>query len=708
MASWQRHARLIIAVLATVFAVVVAFAFRSRQPETGASGVNPSDPNAVVETLRGKELRFNRDREEVLLEFQRLLTYADGAARMMGVKVTTKRGGDRTFVLRAEQGESKENETQLALSGNVQLEASDGLHVRTDSATYFEQEGIVRASGPVQFGRGRMEGTGVGLTYNKNSDLISILEKVSVHIAADDKGGSAADITSGFAELNRPLKTIRFENGMRTVRGGQTIDSDTGTAFLTADEKRLERLELRGNSRITGSGDKPGSLRSLTGRDMNLDYAEGGETIEHAVIMGDGVIQLAGEKDRPGRQVSAQALDITLAPDTGTATALIARDRVQLTMPGEPGTATRTVTSQALAASGDAEQGLTRATFSGDVRYREAGTSTERTARAQTLEAALAPGLGELQDATFRRGVRFEEGGDTGKMTATAAAARYVLNPGTLELTGSEPGAAAPRVVTDRIVVDATRIDIGLDGPQVKAVGAVRSTLQPASAEGRKPADGGGAKLPSMLKEEQPVHVTANDLAYDGAASRATYSGAARLTQAETSIKADTIVIDEKSGDLSAGGSVATAAVFLQKAKDQKEGAPSERVNTVATAKDFKYEEAPRRATYTGDAHVAGPQGDMTAAKIELYLQPSGDELDRVEAYDGVTLRENNRVTTGARMTYFGADQRYVVNGTPLKVVDECGRETIGRALTFFRATDRIVIDGSEQRTQTKGGSNCK
>ena len=41
-----------------------------------------------------------------------------------------------------------------------------------------------------------------------------------------------------------------------------------------------------------------------------------------------------------------------------------------------------------------------------------------------------------------------------------------------------------------------------------------------------------------------------------------------------------------------------------------------------------------RRLTYTGDAHMSGPQGDMTAAKIELYLKPSGDELERAEAYD--------------------------------------------------------------------------
>ena len=77
----------------------------------------------------------------------------------------------------------------------------------------------------------------------------------------------------------------------------------------------------------------------------------------------------------------------------------------------------------------------------------------------------------------------------------------------------------------------------------------------------------------------------------------------------------------------------------------------------------------------------------MTAPKIELYLKPSGDELDRAEAYDerdAARARTARRPAT--RLTYYGADERYVVTGTPVTIVDECGRETTGRTLTFFKA----------------------
>jgi hypothetical protein len=105
---------------------------------------------------------------------------------------------------------------------------------------------------------------------------------------------------------------------------------------------------------------------------------------------------------------------------------------------------------------------------------------------------------------------------------------------------------------------------------------------------------------------------------------------------------------------------------------------------------------------------MTGPQGDMNAARIELFLKPSGDELDRAEGYDDLKLREQNRTTTGTRLTYTTADEKYVISGRPVEIVDPCGRKTTGKTLTFAKATDTIVVDGSDRiRTQTKGGGKC-
>ena len=139
-------------------------------------------------------------------------------------------------------------------------------------------------------------------------------------------------------------------------------------------------------------------------------------------------------------------------------------------------------------------------------------------------------------------------------------------------------------------------------------------------------------------------------------------------------------------------------------------GAPKvkERVQSIGKSDDFAYEEATHRATYTGSAHLTGPEGDITAAKIELYLKPSGNELDHAEAYDDVTLRESARKTTGSRVTYFAADERYVVTGRPVTIVDECDNGTVGRTLTCHKATATISVDCEKHfRTYTKGIGKC-
>ena len=152
--------------------------------------------------------------------------------------------------------------------------------------------------------------------------------------------------------------------------------------------------------------------------------------------------------------------------------------------------------------------------------------------------------------------------------------------------------------------------------------------------------------MPGLLKDDQP------DQRHGGGArvrrrhlDKAIYTGGARLWQKDTAISGDTITIDEKSGDLTASGQVRTSMPFEQLDSKTNE---KKQVTSIATSKDLHYEDAVRRATYTTDAHVNGPQGDLRAVKIEMYLIEGGGSLERVEAYDAVTLKADERTAIGA------------------------------------------------------------
>jgi lipopolysaccharide export system protein LptA len=544
------------------------------------------------------------------------------------------------------------------------------------------------------------------MTYDKNLDALTLLDQAVVQVAPDADEPEAVKITAGVAEFRRPNKAIRFDRAMNIVRGAQLIEAENGVAQLGGSDDHLERLELRGKSRIANAGPAEGGLKDLTGTNMDLEYAPDGRSLQRVNVLQSAAIVVAGETTATGRRISADQIDITFGRDGVTPVALRANEDVVVMMPSEAGSATRRIESDTFEASGQEGQGLTNGQFRGDVVFREQGAGADRAAQSVSLNVVLEPGLGAIQEAQFSGTVRFRDGG----MNATAARAAYGIAGGTLSLWGDD-GRGVPRLVNERISIEAGQIDITLAGPLVQARGAVKSELSPrrdqaaskGAATGATGAAAGDRRLPSMLRQDQTVLVVADDLSYDGPASRAIYNGNARLSQGDTSIKASSIALDEKSGDLSANGAVVTTTVLEQTTKGRKE-----KISSIARAERFVYQESLRRATYGEQAQVSGPHGEMRSAKVELYLGPSGNELDRVEAYDDVTLSEQRRRTTGTRLTYFSGDERYVVVGTPVTIVDECGRQTTGRTLTFYQNTDRIVMDGNEQiRTRTSGTSTC-
>ena len=728
MTGWQRRARLIIAIGAVAFAIVVVFALK-RRPQPAPQAPGGTDPGAVVEVTGGRVERFKLSRQDVRVAYGRQVTYANGSTKLFEVTITAdERAGGESFTVSGKEADVGQNEATLQLNGDVRLAASDGMAVRTEHASYSDKDGYVRAKGPVEFSRGRMTGSGFGMTYDTVGDVLTILDRTIVHVAPDEQGAGAAEIASGSAAFNRRDKNIRFERDVKLLRGGQLLEADAAVAYLTPDEKQIQLMELRGRSEIKKEQPAAGGLHELASRDMDLKYAADGQALEHAALMGDAAILLAGSAGAAGREIRASTIDVTLAPDGATPVALTARESVVLTLPADRGVPARTIRSATMDAKGEPKRGLTQAQFAGDVEFRErrpvsngsnAGSSdpgVDRIARAAALDVALKPAMAGIEDARFTRGVRFFEAagdgpaddrcasGRSSRFQMCAAAIRYDLDKGILVLTGSEPGFLKPRIINDRMAVDATRIDVTLAGPDVTAAGAVKSVVtgqRPSAKPGDSKSD---TRLPSMFKQDKPVNVTADALDYSGTASKATYTGNAQLWQEETSLKGASIVLDDKTGDLTAGGSVTTVTVRDSVNKAKK----TERVRSIASAADFRYEESLHRATYTGNAHMNSPDGDMTADKIELYLKPVGDELDRAVAYDNVTLRDANRTTTGTHLTYTTRDELYVVTGAPVKVVDECRRETIGRTLTYRKSAETITIDGNEQtRTQTKGSAQC-
>jgi lipopolysaccharide export system protein LptA len=698
---WQKRARLGIAIFGIVFAAIVYFAIGERVTPAPVPPPTRIDPTATVETSQGVLDRVSGAKLVFRVNFERNLTYENGASKLIGVRIDVKEREGRDFVITAGEGQATAKQQDLQLAGNVRMSASDGFVLSTATATFNQVDGIVRSPGPVSFSKGMMTGSGQGMTYDKNTDVLVILDQARVRMT--DKGGNTTgEFTAGKATLARQDNYLLLETTVHVLRGEQTLDAERVHATLTEDDERITFIELRQKAEVVGGA---GGFDSMSADAIDLDYADDGQTLERVVLTDSGVIALKGQQGGPGRQMLGDRLALSFAAD-GSVTQATGNGNVQMDLPATEGSAGRRITSRTLSASGEEGKGMTSARFTDDVEYREEARQDGAARVARSRELIVSLDGDAVTGALFKDRAQFEERG----LKASAAEARYEPDKGVLQLTGADQG-GGPRVADDQIAIEAEAIDVTLEGRKMIASGNVKTRLQ------------GQSKTPGLLKQGQPVNVSAASLQYQGDPGHAVYTGGAQLWQGDTAIRGETVVIDQDKGNLSAAGNARSTLTF---------GADS----SIGRAEEIRYEDASRQVTYVGrkpapdsvkpgqgakpapasaaqaaPAQLSGPQGDLNAHRIVVHLAKTESRMERLEAFDDVSLRLDTRVATSARLTYFSEDERYVLAGTPavpVKVVEAC-RETSGQALIFFKSTDRIIVDGNEERrTQTKtGGGPC-
>ncbi len=89
------------------------------------------------------------------------------------------------------------------------------------------------------------------MTYDKNQDVLVILDQAHVRMTPNADGTGATEITSATATFARREKYVRFERGIKALRSGQIIEADSAVAHLT-ERRRTPR--------------KRGTARPLEGR----------------------------------------------------------------------------------------------------------------------------------------------------------------------------------------------------------------------------------------------------------------------------------------------------------------------------------------------------------------------------------------------------------------------------------------------------------
>jgi lipopolysaccharide export system protein LptA len=700
---WQKIARLLIGSFVIVFAGVVVFYLRQGTTVPGAQDekVTVTD-GSVTESGKGtfKSWDFGKGRR---IDFEKAVTFGDGRIELSGVTITLRDKDDKPVTIKADRAAAAapvDKPTEITvgkLTGNVALRTASGVEVRAGEATFNDKDGVLSIPGPVEFTKGRLKGSGVGATYNNNNDVFWLLAQAEVHVTPDATGKGALDATSGSAGFARREHYMKLLTAARITSDGRVAEAGEITIILDEPAEKVQQLQLRENSRLTGGA--TGGAQLMTARDIDLSYGADGRTLQSSKLMENAVVELPGSAAAAPKRINAVTIDIGMSPDGATVTSLQATDRVQVNLPAEGDTPAREITSATLRSTGAAGQGLQNAVFEGGAVYREIRAASgkaqagERKANAQRLIIDTKPGLGPLERADFRGNAHFEDG----KTFADAPRAVYTIDKDTLDLSLAEGEVGkTPTVRNPQLTVDALTIRVSPSTQRLTADTNVRSTIRQQKA-GR--GEAGETRVPSILKRDSPVYVTSNRLDYDGVAE-ATYKGNAALWQEKSSrIDADTLVLNEKTGNLKASVKVRTQMQLIDTDPKTKVRRPTA---TIVTADELVYDDAKRTAIYTATgpalAEMSSPQANVIGRRIDLFLKEGGNELERAEADTNVTVTLDKMLSTGKHLVYTAATENYVLTGEPVTSIkkDEKGacNETRGTTMTYNRATEQSTVDG--------------
>jgi len=205
--------------------------------------------------------------------------------------------------------------------------------------------------------------------------------------------------------------------------------------------------------------------------------------------------------------------------------------------------------------------------------------------------------------------------------------------------------------------------------------------------------------MPSMLKADQDVMVLGDKMDYDGTTAKSTYGGTARLFQGE--------YIDQRrhAGHRQQGGQPQRGGQrdLHDHPRHQRQKGHKERAEAVDRDREgSEYDDSERRLIYTGDAHMNGPEGDMTAARIELFLTPSGDGWSAPRRTRTSRCASRNRETKGAKLIITTSDEIYVITGTPVKIVDQWPARNRRQDVDFNKGQPIISSSTATRRSARK------
>lgn len=251
----------------------------------------------------------------------------------------------------------------------------------------------------------------------------------------------------------------------------------------------------------------------------------------------------------------------------------------------------------------------------------------------------------------------------------------YAAADETVRLRGGEPTAW-----DSRARARAREIDWNLREHRSFLRGAVGTTYY------SQRATGGAAPFGSS---EKPVFVTSNAAEIDHRSETAKFTGNARAWQGSNYVRAESLLIRQKDGELVAEGGVQSLLYDVRRTA----GGRSSSAPVFASSTRMTYSRDNRLLRYEQQVSIKQEKDHLQGEVAIVHLSEENDVL-RTDIEKNVVVTQPGRKATGDFAQYTATDERVLLRGEPALVSDDRNGETRGTELVIFLRENRIVGEG--------------
>src|SRR5213593_2074382 len=245
-----------------IFVGVSYYKMRNNQPFRLKSEA-PALSKEITGIINGYEQRITKnDRLYLWLRAARDVTYADGHHELEQVNLQVfPPAGNKPDQIVSDRSIYDQQNGLLQFIGNVQIETHEDLKVKTDSLLYHQDSEVAETSAPITFERENVSGKATGALVDDKNKRLELRNEVEVTVAPEAfkdpnkkdtkplKGARANPVTihSAQAVFEQTSMRLTFSGGATAEQDQDVMSGDTLTAILN-DKKKLEKIEMRGNS----------------------------------------------------------------------------------------------------------------------------------------------------------------------------------------------------------------------------------------------------------------------------------------------------------------------------------------------------------------------------------------------------------------------------------------------------------------------------